>query len=113
MARSARKVTFKDELVEYEQPPTEQNSLSFTQNKVLHMIEEAKQLRSETSTLVGDFLELEEKFKNLRVLTKQTFKEVEKNSEDFDKVVYLDKVIKHLNDAERNMQYVPSVITRK
>ena len=35
------------------------------------------------------------------------------NSEDFDEVVYLDKVIKHLNDAERNMQYVPSVITRK
>jgi hypothetical protein len=77
------------------------------------MVEEAKQLRNETSTLVGDFLELEEKFKNLQVLTKQTFKEVEKNSEDFDEVVYLDKVIKHLNDAERNMQYVPSVITRK
>jgi hypothetical protein len=42
-------------------------------------------------------------FLNLQVLTKQTFKEVEKNSEDFDEVVYLDKVIKHLNDAERNM----------
>lgn len=74
------------------------------------MMEEARQLRDETSSLVGDYLDLEKKFRDLRVVTKETMKEVEQHNQNLDEVIYLNKVMRHLKDADNNMQYVPCVV---
>ena len=77
------------------------------------MAEKARMLRSETSELVGDYLELEKKFRALRLFTKQTMKEAEEQSQHLDEVIYLKKVINHLEDADRNLQYLPCIVKTK
>lgn len=81
--------------------------------RLVQMIEEARQLRCDTADLVGDYIDLEKKFKNLRIMIKETLKEAEERNHRLDEIIYLDKVIKHLKIADKNMQYVPCVIKRK
>lgn len=86
--------------------------MTFVHRRLVQMIDEARKLRSDTADLVGDYVDLEKKFNNLKILTKETVKEAEERNRRLDEMIYLDKVIKHLKVADKNMQFVPFIVKK-
>lgn len=129
---SPKKVRFLDE-VENMQPKKTQKSKSRTQHAgnatlrkkdtvcepkyincwgdvhdKLHMLMPgAKQLHKETTDLLTDYADIENKFEGLHILTADVQKEASIRNRNIDEVIYLNNLIGHLNDVNEDMQYKP------
>lgn len=83
------------------------DALTEIYRRVMRMTEDAEKLKLETRQLVGDYADLGKKFAGLELEKKVFDDKVDKHLDDVDEKRYLDGLINHLNEVDRNMTFEP------
>ncbi|OWF53228.1 hypothetical protein KP79_PYT11550 [Mizuhopecten yessoensis] len=98
--RHAGKTEFGDEA-------RKDNQIAEMYRRVIQMTEEANKLKIETCQLVGDYSELGKKFSSLEKEKKDFDDEVDRHVQEIDEKRYLNGLIHHLEEVDRNMTFEP------
>lgn len=81
-------------------------------SRMTYLINDLSNVRQETRQLYSDYASLEEKFNSLKPIMEEIDQKSAETHQNLDEVIYLNKLIKHLNIVEKKMTLVPCVVGR-
>lgn len=90
----------------------ERSSFEELRERVLKLIEEARELQTRTEILRCGFREIDEKFKSIKKMLYREFGlQAEKRLQNLEEVAYMNGLITHLQEVDKGLTYRPVYVS--